>query len=347
MNNLEMMQKRLNFMGGARQEDRMIKGKRQTLDRVVLYSYQACDVARIPYDFTTLDIRNELIGLTQEESEKIEELRPITQHWMRALINPDKTSDDYDEKVISIPYECGLTTGDIFKWKGTNSYWLVTLAALNEDAYFRSDIRRCRWRIHWKDDNGEIQGTWMAIRGPVETKINSLSKGGLSVDTPNLTLNILMPLNEHTLAAFNRYSRFLFRDLAWQVQAVDSVSMENVLEITAMEHYINDQTDDADKELEDGLVIEPIDPNEGEQEDGLWIEGESFIRPSIEYTYTLQGVENPQGKWSVTDSTGNAKIMSCNSNTITIKWDRLKSGQFLLTYSEPQVEKTIVVESLI
>lgn len=347
MNNLEMMQKRLNFMGGARQEDRMIKGKRQTLDRVVLYSYQACDVARIPYDFTTLDIRKELTGLTSEEEQTWTDLKPTTEHWMRALINPDKTSEDYDDKIISIPYECSLTTGDIFKWKGTNSYWLVTLAALNEDAYFRSDIRRCRWRVHWKDDNGEIQGTWMAIRGPVETKINTISKGGLQTDEPNLTLNILMPLNEHTLAAFKRYSRFLFRDLAWQVQAVDSVSMENVLEITAMEHYINDQTDDADKELEDGFIFEPVDPNEGEQEDGMWIEGESFIRPSIEYTYTLQGVDNPQGKWRVTDETRNAVITHCDSNTVTIKWDRLKSGQFLLSYTEPEINKTIVVESLI
>lgn len=347
MNNLEMMQKRLNFMGGARQEDRMIKGKRQTLDRVVLYSYQACDVARIPYDFTTLDIRKELTGLTSEEEQTWTDLKPTTEHWMRALINPSKTSEDYDDKIISIPYECSLTTGDIFKWKGTNSYWLVTLAALNEDAYFRSDIRRCRWRVHWKDENGEIQGTWMAIRGPVETKINTISKGGLQTDEPNLTLNILMPLNKHTLAAFKRYSRFLFHDLAWQVQTVDSVSMENVIEITAMEHYINEQTDDADKELEDGLIFEPVDPNEGEQEDGMWIEGESFIRPSIEYTYTLQGVDNPQGKWRVTDETRNAVITHCDFDTVTIKWDRLKSGQFLLSYTEPEINKTIVVESLI
>jgi hypothetical protein len=39
MNNLDMMGKRLNFLGGVRQEDRMIQGKLQTLQRVLAYSY--------------------------------------------------------------------------------------------------------------------------------------------------------------------------------------------------------------------------------------------------------------------------------------------------------------------
>ena len=55
MNNLEFMRTRLMHEGGIRQEDRMIKSKWKTLDRAVLYSYQACDIAKIPYELTVLE----------------------------------------------------------------------------------------------------------------------------------------------------------------------------------------------------------------------------------------------------------------------------------------------------
>jgi len=78
----------------------------------------------------------------------------------------------------------------------------------NELAYFRGDIRRCNNIITWKDDDGELHSTYVAIRGPVETKINSIQKGGISVDTPNYTLSILMPNNEYTMKKFQRYAKF-------------------------------------------------------------------------------------------------------------------------------------------
>ena len=74
-------------------------------------------------------------------------------------------------------------------------------------AYFRGDIRKCRYQIAWKDEDG-IHSTYAAIRGPVETKINYIQKHGISVDTPNHSLNILMPKNEDTINHFKRYSKF-------------------------------------------------------------------------------------------------------------------------------------------
>jgi hypothetical protein len=40
------------------------------------------------------------------------------------------------------------------------------------------------------------------VRGPVETKINFIQKNGISVDTPNHSLNILMPKNKDTIKYF-------------------------------------------------------------------------------------------------------------------------------------------------
>jgi hypothetical protein len=45
----------------------------------------------------------------------------------RALINPDKTKMDYDDKIISIDYNSDFKSGDVFEWVGTNTYWLIYL----------------------------------------------------------------------------------------------------------------------------------------------------------------------------------------------------------------------------
>lgn len=345
MNNLELMKTRLMHEGGIRQEDRMIKSKRRTLDRAVLYSYQACDIAKIPYELTVLENREKISGLTENELQKKEELVTVSQHLMRALINPDKLKQDYDDKILSIPYECGISNGDIIRWAGTDSYWIVYLSELTEDSYFRSSLRRCRYQISWKDETGAIQTTWAAIRGPVETKINTISKGGLVLDTPNLTLNILLPRNEHTLKMFQRYSRFLFAGLCWQVQAPDSISMDGVIEINAMENYINNFKDDTTNELVDGLVITKVDTEE-DNSSGIFIKGNSMIEPIFEYSYDAIGIDG--GVWSIENNCKFVEIVSQNNNNIIVKWTKIKSGKFNLVYSADDIilKKEITVNSL-
>ena len=45
-NGLNLMKTRLQVRGGITQQDRMIKDKRETLDKAVLYSYQGARVQR-------------------------------------------------------------------------------------------------------------------------------------------------------------------------------------------------------------------------------------------------------------------------------------------------------------
>jgi len=123
------------------------------------------------------------------------------------LINPNKLKQDYDDKIISIGFEYNFKCGDVFEWLGTKSHWLIYLQDLTELAYFRGDIRRCSYEINWTDENGE-HSTYAAIRGPVETKINYIQKHGISVDTPNYSLNLLLPQTKETLEYFKRYSKF-------------------------------------------------------------------------------------------------------------------------------------------
>ena len=167
---------------GQSQQERMIRDKRRTLDKALLYSYQSAFVKNLE--------------------------RPESEDAVRALINPNKTKQDYDDKIISIGYEQQYQPGDIFRWEDTGTYWLIYLQDLTELAYFKGNIRKCSYQIAWEDEEGNLHKTYIALRGPVETKINYIQKNGISLDTPNHSLEILMPKNEDTIKYFTRYYKF-------------------------------------------------------------------------------------------------------------------------------------------
>ena len=306
---------RLNHQGGNLQQNRMIKDKRRSLDRALVYSYQGADVRKI--DSTSDD-------------------------YVRALINPNKLKQDYDDKIISVGYEHHFECGDIFEWKGTETYWLIYLQDLTELAYFRGDIRKCSHQINWEDENGK-HSTYAAIRGPVETKINYIQKHGISVDNPNYSLNILLPKTADTLSYFQRYNKFYLADdelkVCWRIEAIDWLSMPGILEINAVEYYANEFEDN----LEDGTVgtlkTEPINPNNSFIEDT--ITGETFIKPKKEYEYEYIG--NLVGKWSVKENYPIKLIQ--DGKKVKLRWLNTYSGQFDLIYADC-FKKTIVVQSL-
>lgn len=326
MNNLELMRKRLEWQGGIHQEDRMIKDKWRSLQRALLFSYQACSVQIVQKYYSVLD------GIEEDIS---------TEKEWRALINPDKVKQDYDDKILSIDYMAKYEPGDVFEWKKTGTYWLIYMEEITEDAYFRGEIRRCRYKIKFKDAEDNWCETWAAIRGPVETQIESIQKNQERIDKPNLSLNILMPQNEKTLHAFDRYSEFLFAGRCWKVQAPDSISMRNVIEINAEEDYINLDTDDIENEMKDGLIIEPVDPtpNSG-------IIGETFIKPLISEIYSVE--ERSSGKWSILEQNIPVTLCPQDDKTVKVTWEKTTHGQFTLLWTDGIVtfEKVIVVESL-
>lgn len=317
MNNLDMMRKRLEYQGGIQQEARMIQDKYRSFLKSLQYSYQGCDV---------------------QLAQKFSSIEPISEApQYRALINPDKLKQDYDDKILSIDYKSGFEPGDVFCWLGTNTHWLVYLQALTEDAYFRGEIRRCKYKIKFKDKNNNKVSTWAYIRGPVETTINSIQKHQIQIDVPNLTLSILMPKNEITLQAFDRYAKFLFEGKCWQVETIDTISTINVIEITAQENYINEDADDTQNEIANGLIVEPADPNPIEN----LIEGETFIKPKLTYTYVYNGEDS--ANWRIEDKIP-VKLEVNSDLSVNIIWDATISGQFDLYCNNEK--KTIVVESL-
>ena len=315
---LKYQEMRLHAMGGDAQQERMIYDKRKALDRALLYSYQGANVQKV-----------------REPSEEL--LDPPV---LRALINPDKLKQDYDDKIISIPYEANFKSGDIFEWLGTGTHWLIVLQDLTELAYFRGNIRRCSYEITWRDGDS-VHRTFAAVRGPVETKIDYIQKHGISIDEPNHSLHILMPKTEYTLAYFKRYAKFYLQDskVCWRVEATDDISTPGILEITAVEYYANEQ-EDSDS-IAGNLIVEEENPNNILDEAA--ISGETFIKPKMEYKYITP--TKLDGNWKITSQCPVQLIVSKeNPKECIIKWIRTISGQFELSYGP--YSKTIVVESL-
>ena len=314
-NSLDLMRSRLNYEGGAAQQDRMIRDKKESLDKALLYSYQSAKVRK-------LDSTNE----------------PV-----RALINPNSVKQDYDDKTISIGYEHDYKPGTIFEWVNTETKWLIYLQDLTELAYFKGDIRKCNYKINWVK-NGEEFSTYAAVRGPVETKINSTNVNNTNMDLPNHTLYLMLPATKEVLEYFVRYSKFYLTPLkegdtpvCWKVEATDTISTPGILEITAVEHYIDNQQDDLEKGLAD-IWSEDINPQDSD------IKGPTFIKPKQTYEYRYIG-PNINGEWKY--ETKLPIEANINNDVITITWKTTYSGEFVLQYVDSTttiVEKTIIVD---
>ena len=305
---------RLRQAGGNRQQERMIKDKRRSLDSAVWNSYQAAEIIKV--------------GAADR--------KPV-----RALINPNKLKQDYDDKVVSVGFEHDIKCGDVFEWLGTHTHWLVYLQDLTELAYFRGDIRKCSYEINWEDESGS-HTTYAAVRGPVETKINFIQKHGISIDTPNHSLSLLLPKNEDTLNYFKRYEKFYLQndDTCWRVEATDWISTPGILEVIAIEYFANEVEDD----IENGIVGGKLEPIKDPNEDSLIeIVGETFIKVKKSYSYSFNG--DLIDSWKVDKKYPvELSIDPQDSKKIVLKWNNSYSGQFDLYYGP--YKKTIVVESL-
>ena len=322
----------LNNMGGHAQQERMIYDKKRSLDKALLYSYQGADIKKVD--------------------------APDDEKPCRALINPNKLKQDYDDKIVSCNWDYGLAPGSVFTWLGTDSQWLIYLQDLTELAYFRGQIRRCRYTLKWFDeDTKEVCTSWAAVRGPVETKINTVVINDNSVDLPNLSLSILLPASESALKHLRRYTLFYLQGTApgspvicWRINVVNSISMPGVIELSAEEYYQNKDTDDIKeipriKEIEEKLKKEEQLKTETSAQ-SVAITGEGFINPKIVYTFTCADGDT----WHI-DAGKRApiQILSKTNTEIKLRWDKFYSGQFILSkYKDNQQisKKTIIVETL-
>lgn len=323
MSGLENMRTRINYVGGKNQQGRMNCDKAATLRKALLYSYQAA---------------------TAVLSDNRE---------FRCLINPDKLKNDYDDKIISIPFEdiclnskrlgktninrqvIGMKAGDVFEWKENNSYWIVYLQRLEETAYFRAEIRRCRYEI---DINGKKYKVY--TRGPIEQTIDYYKVGSGVFNRMNYTLMLTITKDEYTDDFFHRFTKIKFLGKNYEVQAIDGISTEGIIDIYLKEYFSNSILDEIQEEEKDTPIIDPLP--EGSPE----ILGDSEVYPYDVKEFTIKNLTD--GQWAV--NSNKVIILNKSESKVTIKITTGRSGKFILSYNDVNgkelVSKEIKINSL-
>ena len=275
---LELLNKRLQYQGGN-QEQRFINDKLRGLKKALLYSYQAATA--------TLSDGKEF----------------------RCLINPDKNKPAYDNKILSIPYkdiclnvpkvgktsegqiDIDIKPGDVFTWKETNTHWLVYLEYIEEDAYFRSEIRRCDQEVKIEDNS-----YWVYIRGPVETSIEWTQKASIEWNTLNYSLVMYITADEITNNYFERFKTIKILDprynkeKTWQVVGVDPYYGDGIIQVFLDEYFENSIADavTAENSAETGEE-NPVD------ETAAYINGPTEVQQYSKAYYEIHNAE--EGHW--------------------------------------------------
>lgn len=277
---LELLNKRLQYQGGN-QEQRFINDKLRGLKRALLYSYQAAT------------------AVLSDGKE------------FRCLINPDKNKPAYDNKILSIPYkdiclnaprvgktsegeiDINIKPGDVFTWKETNTHWLVYLEYIEEDAYFRSEIRRC-------DQEVKIEGNsyWVYIRGPVETSIEWNQKASIEWNTLNYSLVMYITADEITNNYFERFKTIKILDprynkeKTWQVVGVDPYYGDGIIQVFLDEYFENSIADAVAAENSAEIGEEnPVD------ETAAYIDGPTEVQQYSKAYYEIHNAEG--GQWFI------------------------------------------------
>lgn len=275
---LELLNKRLRYQGGNQQQ-RFIQDKLKTLKRALLYSYQAAT------------------AILSDGKE------------FRCLINPDKNKPAYDNKILSIPYkdiclnaprvgktsegeiDVNVKPGDVFTWKETNTHWLIYLEYLEQDAYFRSEIRRCDQQVQVGD-----KSYWVYLRGPTETSIEWTQKAGVEWNSLNYSLVMYITADENRNNYFERFKTVKVLDprynkeKTWQVVGVDPYYGDGIIQVFLDEYFENSIADAvaAEKNAETSEKI-PID------ETAAYIDGPTIVHQYDKAYYEIHNAQN--GNW--------------------------------------------------
>lgn len=317
---LNNMKNRINYYGGASQQERMKEDKLRGLKKALIHSYQAAT------------------AILQDGRE------------FRCLINPNKVSLDLDNKIISIPFkdvclnenrvgtttqglqDIGLKEGDTIEWKENGSHWIIYLQRLEETAYFRAEIRRCRNEIELS--NGSKY--WVYVRGPVEQSIVWTQANGNYANKLNNTVIMYITKNEETLNYFSRFKKIDIDNKPWEVQAVDSISTPGIIQVSLKETYTNLPETDLEQAVQNS-----IDKIEIEEQEGIYISGLDTVYPYDVRTYQLKNYRGNAGTWKIVNPSRKnlVKISQFSKDEVTLHIITGKSGDFSLVYVNKNEEE--------
>lgn len=292
-NNLMLMQQRIRFSGGTAPKDRILQGKKEGFKSALLYGSNSQTIV-------------------------------YNNNEYKVLINDNKLTQNYDEKIISAPHEVKIKTGDIVYWKETSSYWIIYLEDISELAYTNAYMRKCYYEPIIKTTDGLVE-VRAAVFGNEDSLIQSTIKTQVAIDTSKLTLQLLISDTTENREIFKRYEKFMLNETPWEIQSVNAIDLQNILIVYAQEdiNFIEEK------------------PVENEDMTSGVIKGKLIIKPLEITTYTVSE-DVPLSQWSIDNK--NISTVNIKDREITIKWTSTKSGEFIIGYGD--YSQKIIVESL-
>ena len=319
MSGLENLKTRVKYYG-VTVEDRLKTDKLRTLKKALFNSYQA-----------------ETIVLADGRE-------------FKCLINSDKLEKDYDDRYISIPFEdiclnaerlgktfegqqkIGLKSGDVFKWKENDSYWITSLPKLEESAYYRATIRRCMYEVTINDTQYKIY-----FRGPTMVQAEWHKTEHSQWNGINYDAMLTIVKNDETLKFFDRFVKIKIGGKNWKVVATDKFSTEGIIDVYLVEDFTN-----TIEEENPPPVIDPIVPDETKQ----YIDGPNKVYPYDIKTYLLANVNNLEnGQWEISNNK-KAKIIAQSTEQLKLEIIGNK-GEFDIIYKvDGQESLTLTVKIL-
>ena len=365
------MKTRLGYLGGNSQIERMNKDKLRSLKKALLYSYQAATAilsdgrefrCLINPNKLSLDLDNKILsipfidyplnggqgtsadiedsdnhsqeGVWEEMEDLVATLSLIDEGW-EEMVPEEEVEDLPDpEKDVIIPegeQETGVKEGDVITWKENNSHWIVYLRRLEETAYFRADIRRCRYQLTL----GNGSKYWVYVRGPVEQSLTWTQGSGNYLNKLNNTLIIYVQNNAETLKYFHRFKKVMINNQPWEVQATDSISTPGIIEMTLKETYNNTIETDIDKAIEKAMKKNTV---ENEAVSGPYIKGSIEVYPYDVRTYEIQNASG--GHWVIWNEVGSnlVKLKNSTEKFVEMHITTGKSGSLTLGYEKENGE---------
>ena len=371
---LNTLQMRLDCRGGSDQWIRMRQDKLKSLKKALLYSYQSAVVQK--YDVKKNSQANNIIQLItrlqdqetlteseieflEEEEQKygiesergsieyIQDLQNIVDELIdssplfRCLINHDKLKVDYEDKILSIPFEeaplgsdeiqdTDFHNGTVFKWVHGNkeewtpdTYWIVYMQYSQETAYFRAEIRKADEEIEiiTIDEDGEEHPVsyrgWMT--GPNETTAIWTTKKNVTWNDMNYTKLLYITKDEDTLAFFQRFDRIIINGKPWEVQAYNETYSSSktgdissgIIRVALKETYVD--TDQFVREKIAGTSSNDSQDQDEEIQAESRIEGPVTVKPYDIVKYTAKNF-NESYEWSLNSDSRVARIVDISAD---------------------------------
>jgi hypothetical protein len=342
-------------MGGINQQKRMNIDKLRSLKKALLYSYQAATAVLadgrefrclINPNKLSVDLDNKILSIPFEDypvngipvdepniddSDLGFETGFDKEGMWSDMVPVDCLPDSVPSKVLS-NYEMqpvGLREGDVIEWKENGSHWLIYLQRLEETAYFRADLRRCRYQIEL--ENGSRY--WVYVKGPSEKNINWKQSSGIYFNKLNYTLQLYITQNKETLEYFHRFNKIFLHGRPWEIQAIDDISTPGLIEVHLKETYNNLPETDLEAAVEASVNVVEVD-----ERDEMYIHGVEEVYPYEIYEYELKNYVGAAGTWKIknTSRQNMVKFISTDKLKASVSILTGKSGSFELIYETPQ-----------